>query len=148
MSLYQEDIKKHNSILVLSPELTSWTLLKTAPVKLFSLSTYKSKLVMVGGREIAAPGNPTNRLSWSNDGGNWHPLLPPMLTNRYLPAVINTISPEYLVVAGGMIEVGSSSYWYHTGSFGGILCMYVRSIRAFSKLRSYVDWDDCEYGHL
>lgn len=96
-------------ILMLSPDFSSWTLISTLPVMDFSLSTYHSKLVMVGGKEIAAPHSPTNKLFWSEDGKNWQPLLPPMPTKRFLPAVVNTRSPEYLVVAGGTRAVGSNS---------------------------------------
>ena len=96
-------------ILVLSSDFSSLTLITTVPVMDSSLSTYNSKLVMAGGREIAAPHGPTNNLFSSDNGENWKPLIPPMPTKRFLPAVYNTGGPEYLVVAGGTRVVGSSS---------------------------------------
>ena len=65
-----------------------------------SLTTYQSKLVLVGGRHPST-GEPTNQLLTSTTGLQWEPSLPPMPTKRYATSAVSTRSPEVLVVAGG-----------------------------------------------
>ena len=74
------------------------------PTGYYGLTTYRSKLVLVGGCENST-GQCTNKL-WINDAGeSWKEMLPPMLTPRYFSSAINIgTDPEYLVVAGGRTQ--------------------------------------------
>lgn len=73
-----------------------------------SLATYKSKLVLVGGFESNALWTGDIGIGWTYDNPknveidlHWKTSLPPMSTIRCsTPSVINTGSPECLVVAG------------------------------------------------
>lgn len=65
-----------------------------------SLTKYQSKFVTVGGYDIITK-EVVNELWTSNNGLEWRPLNPPMLTNRCCTSSVNTRSPEALVVAGG-----------------------------------------------
>jgi len=85
--------------LFISTDLHTWT--KTIfPYRHASLATYQSKFVLVGRRHQFTR-DPTNVLLTSTTGWQWEPLLPPMLTKRYLTSSVSTRSPEVLVVAGG-----------------------------------------------
>ena len=84
-------------VLEFSADLAAWKVLPLSPVSNFGLSTYHSQLVLVGG---ILNGATSNKL-WVYDNDAWHCSLPPMLTCRYSPAVVNTGTPEHLVVAGG-----------------------------------------------
>lgn len=90
-------------------DLTSWTSLSVPNTKRFSLCTYRSQLVLAGGIS-SCPTNPrpsTGRVVsdlWlSEDGTNWHQSasVPPMPLACREPTVVNTGSPEYLLVCGG-----------------------------------------------
>lgn len=74
-------------------ELLSWDLY-TVPARGSGLGTYRSQLVLAGGTS-------TNKVWVSDEGTNWSLSLPPMPTKRYRPCLVNTGSPEYLVIAGG-----------------------------------------------
>lgn len=76
-------------------DFSSWNVITTPEnVHRFALTTYRSKLVLVGGRG--------QRNLWaSDDGMDWQQSLPPMQYRRICPAVLNTGDPEYLVVVGG-----------------------------------------------
>ena len=84
-------------VLEFSDDLAAWKVLPPPPVTHYGLSSYHSHLVLVGGR---LNGNTSNKL-WMYDNDTWHCSLPPMLTCRDDPAVVNTGTPEYLVVAAG-----------------------------------------------
>ena len=84
-------------VLEFSADLAAWKVLPLTPVSEFTLSTYRSQLVLVGGW---LNGTFSNKL-WVFDNDAWHCSLPPMTTGRDFPAVVNTGTPEYLVVAGG-----------------------------------------------
>lgn len=90
----------------LPSDLSSWVEVCEAPVTLASLSTYHSKIVLVGGLEI--DGFRGTDKVWMMQGarGDWDTSLPPMPTKRLLPAVINsgTSESECLIVAGGLIH--------------------------------------------
>ena len=77
----------------------SWTVLKT-PASNYTLTTYLSQLVLVGGME-ANTTETTNKLWTSAAGLNWKQSLPPMPTKRSFPTAVNTELPECIVVAGG-----------------------------------------------
>ena len=68
-------------------------------------------------------GTTSNKL-WVYDNDAWHCSLPPMPTGRKYPVVVNTGTPEYLVVAGGyktlesdidiaieVVEVSTEGQW-------------------------------------
>lgn len=108
-------------LLALSSDLTSWNTLAT-PLEWFATASYHSQLVLVGGRE-AATQTISGQLWGTNDAGrSWRPLsVPPMPTKRHSVTVVNTGSPESLVVAGGMgaqhdlryeVEVLNNSQWF------------------------------------
>jgi hypothetical protein len=85
-----------------------------APSYFSGLSTYHSQLVLVGG-EIS--GRPTNKVWVSDDGYSWNTSLPPMPTARVWPGVVNTGTPEYLLVVGGhpceeVVEVLMEGQWW------------------------------------
>ena len=82
-----------------STNLRSWTSIEL-PCDRMSLTTYQSKLVLVGGRDFSTR-KLTNRLLTSTTGRQWEPSLPPMPTKRYYTSLVSTRSPEVLVVAGG-----------------------------------------------
>ena len=64
-----------------------------------ALTTYKSKLVLVGGA-IGNSDIATNELWLSGDGGKtWSQDLPPMPTKRTFPSAVST--EECLIVLGG-----------------------------------------------
>ena len=103
-------------VLEFSADLAAWKMLPLPPVLCFGLSTYHSQLVLVGG---VLNGTISNKL-WVYDNDAWHCSLPPMLTGRYFPVVVNTGTPEYLVVAGGcyhfafrteVVEVLTEGQW-------------------------------------
>ena len=89
----------------------SWTVTKRlvwdvcrTPTELYALTTYHSQLVLVGGNEPSTPPKPSNMLwTLSSDAGtNWQPSIQEMPTKRWGAAAMNTGTPEYLVVAGGV----------------------------------------------
>ena len=80
-----------------SANLAAWKMLPLTPVECFGLSTYHSQPVLVGGW---LNGTSSNKL-WVYDNDTWHCSLPPMMTGRRYPVVVNTGTPEHLVVAGG-----------------------------------------------
>lgn len=96
------------------------------PVQRFALTYYRSQLVLVGG---IAPGSddPTNELWVSNNGSEWQTSLPPMKVKRSDVSAVNTGSPEYLVVVGGIsyrhsattIEVLVNKEWFMVQSLPG-----------------------------
>ena len=77
-----------------------WTKLSTLDIIQHALTTYRSKLVLVGGRTYSDL-TACRELWTSEDGISWQPSLLPMPTCRYGVAAISTGSPEYLIVAGG-----------------------------------------------
>ena len=117
-----------------STDLTSWRRL-TLPVHNSAITTYHSKLTLVGGRVIDS-GEITNRLWTSDTGSNLQSSLPPMPTKRYLPSAINTGDPEYLVVAGGRgvsldildtVEVLAEEQWLTVQPLPGRRCYGMKS---------------------
>lgn len=69
-----------------------------------TLTTYHSKLVLVGGMFAQGPIYYVDTLLVSSDGTDWQPSLPPMPTKRGLVTAVNTGSPEILLVAGGWCD--------------------------------------------
>ena len=88
-------------VLEFSADLAAWKVLPLTPVSCFGLSIYHSQLVLVGGFVGDWPNSTTSNKLWVYDNDAWHCSLPPMPTGRKHPVVVNTGTPEYLVVAGG-----------------------------------------------
>jgi hypothetical protein len=91
-------------------DFSHWNRLSPLPS---GLSTYHSQLVLVGGQ---LNGCPTNKVWVSDDGYSWNTSLPSMPTAREFPIVVNTGTPEYLLVAGGYpcdqeLEVVDSAFF-------------------------------------
>ena len=86
--------------LYISSDLRRWS---RTPLQYerMSLTVYQSKFVLVGGRHPSTR-EPTNLVLTSTTGQRWEPSLPPMPTKRYRTASVSSISPEVLVVAGGV----------------------------------------------
>ena len=84
-------------VLEFSADLAAWKVLPLPPASDFGLSTYHSQLVLVRGKLDLTI---SNKL-WAYDNDAWYCSLPPMPTGRKHPVVVNTGTPEYLVVAGG-----------------------------------------------
>ena len=113
-----------------SADLAAWKVLPLTPAVCSRLSTYHSQLVLVGGW---LNGTNSNKL-WVYDNDTWHCSLPPMMTGRRYPVVVNTGTPEYLVVTGGdhcaqpieVVEVLMEGQWvscaplYSKPRYGGI----------------------------
>ncbi len=102
----------------ISTDFHSWTTTR-APYKFSSLTTYRSKFVLVGGCHPSTR-EPTNSLLTSTTGLDWKPSLCAMPTPRYLPSSVSGGSPEVLVVAGGsdshgedldVVEVLLNDHW-------------------------------------
>ena len=76
-----------------------------AGVTNFGLGTYHTQLVLVGGMNQSY--EVVSDVWVSKDGTEWRQSesLPPLPTPCQKPAVINTGSPEYLIVAGGYAEI-------------------------------------------
>lgn len=100
-----------------SNDLKSWIELTVPPICNSTLTTYCSKLVLVGGIDASSM-NVTNTL-WTR-GTSWQPSLPSMPTARMWASAVNTESPELLIVAGGaqlhnhyldVVEVLVDSQW-------------------------------------
>lgn len=80
--------------------IKSWISLSLPDIKWFSLATYRSQLVLVGGWNIHN-GKVLNELWVSDTGTNWQKSLPSMPTHRYGVATTSSRSSQHLVVAGG-----------------------------------------------
>ena len=84
--------------------LSSWKKL-TTPVGRFGLSTYRSQLVLVGGKDDHS--HCTDKVWLSGDGTRWNEMSPPMPGKRSSSCVVGCSSPECLIVAGGIGENGA-----------------------------------------
>ncbi len=102
----------------ISTDLHSWTTTR-APYDYSSLTTYKSKFVLVGGWHLSTI-EPTNSLLTSTTGLDWKPSLRAMPTPRYWASSVSGGSLEILVVAGGLdshnedldvVEVLLNDHW-------------------------------------
>ena len=86
-------------IYAVTTDLKSWSSLRVPNcLRDFTLTTYHSQLVLVGGR--LSGDRVCSDLCVYGDG-DWLQSLPSMLSPRYRAGAVNTQNPEYLVVAGG-----------------------------------------------
>lgn len=86
-------------------DLTSWIPLTSSLPKVggFALTTYQSRLLLVGGCSVE--GELLGNLWESIDGTSWEQSLPPMPTPRYGAAAASTGGyPEHLIVVGGFVH--------------------------------------------
>ena len=83
-----------------------WTSLPECTQTWFGLAVINSLLTVVGGHKRSSD-EPTNTLTSLREG-KWVELLPPMSTNRVLPAVVTTDNNNYVIVAGGQTEFGGT----------------------------------------
>ena len=99
---------------IYTPSTSSWNMLDT-PVYWFTLTTYNSKLVLVGGH---VPGVLySNKLLTLTEYSQWQETLPPMAIERSHTCVINY--KEHILVAGGktldgftnIVEVYNGNCW-------------------------------------
>lgn len=112
-----------SKILISSPDFVSWIIMATPTREQhFALTTYRSRLVLVGGKCMKyKPAVVTNKL-WTRNANVWEEVLPPMQVKRYWPSAINVSSPtEAIVIAGGRgsdgrvidsVEVLLEEQWY------------------------------------
>ena len=73
-----------------STDLNSWTPLPKLPVISGTLTTYRSKLVLVGGMNLSTY-ETTNKLWSLSEAGVWQESLPPMPTKRCKSGVVSTM---------------------------------------------------------
>lgn len=100
-----------------TPDLRSHSL-SNVPSICYGLTTYKSQLVLVGGRSLVSC-KPWNKVWTSDDGCNWaEGAIPPLLTHRNMPLAVNFGDPECLLVSGGQskrplqVEVLKEAQWW------------------------------------
>ena len=84
-----------------------WTSLPNCTQMLFGLAVINSLLTAVGGHKSSSD-EPTNTLTSLREG-KWVELLPPMSTNRVLPAVVTTDNNNHVIVAGGKTELAGGT---------------------------------------
>ena len=107
-------------ILCSDGDLKSWTLIKS-PTYWSALTTYRGKLVLAGGVEVATECT-TNKLWSLQEDGTWAEELPPMPTQRSRPTALST--GQHLLVAGGVgvggaegaVEVFDGEKWSRSES--------------------------------
>ena len=78
-----------------------WSSLPDCTQECFGFAVINSLLTAVGGRKSHSES--TNTLTSLREG-KWVELLPPMPTNRVMPAVVTTDNNNYVIVAGGETE--------------------------------------------
>ena len=89
-----------------TPTTDTWSHINT-PVYYFSLITYHSQLVLVGGREFVREykiGPVTNKLWTLNEQDQWRETLPPMTRKRDSASAVEFA--DNILVAGGMDDNG------------------------------------------
>ena len=102
---------------VYTPTTDTWDTPIDTPVCWFGLTTYHSKLVLVGGREHFSEHIATNRLWTLSEHGQWQETLPPMPTKRHSACSVSY--RDHLLVAGGAtvdgslnaVEVHNDNHW-------------------------------------
>ena len=97
-----------------TPATDTWDTLDT-PVYNFALTTYRSKLVLVGGREYVGEnvkGRPSNKLWTLSEDGEWEETLPPMETSCNHASAVS--HEDILLVVDGHLKevlVYNGQYW-------------------------------------
>ena len=91
-------------IYIYTPATDTWDSLDT-PVYDFVLTTYQSKLVLVGGREYVdekVEGSPSNKLWTLSEDGKWEETLPPMETACSKASAVS--HGDHLIVVNGTMN--------------------------------------------
>ena len=109
-------------VYIYNPTTDTWDTPIDTPVNGFALTTYRSQLVLVGGREYAGDESYVNKLWTLNKHGQWQETLPPMRTKRQCVCAMSY--RDHLLVAGGktsdgiscIVEVYNGSHWFFTQS--------------------------------
>ena len=100
--------------LIYTPATDAWDTLDT-PVYDFALTTYRSKLVLVGGREYIGEnveGSPSNKVWTLSEDGKWEDTLPPMETSCHLASAVS--HGDHLLVVDGehnIVHVYNGHHW-------------------------------------
>lgn len=123
-----------------SLSMLSNQIVTSLPSSKCGITTYQSKLVLVGGEvektlsKLLWTGDIDIDWTWTGKEGlewydpidlHWQASLPPMSIARCRPSVVNTGSPECLAVAGGtgkdlcMVEVLIENQWWYVGEAPG-----------------------------
>ena len=93
---------------IYTPTTDTWSKIDT-PVYRFTLITYHSQLVLVGGEEYvgeARAGPVANKLWTLTEHDQWRETLPPMTTKRYRASAVEFA--DNIVVAGGYNDKGEN----------------------------------------
>ena len=88
----------------ISTNLKSWSVFNT-PTKYYALTTYHSKLMLIGGKEQNRRYATNKVWTTGTEQIKWQLFLPPMATSRYYSSAINTQNQTecaYIIVTGGM----------------------------------------------
>ena len=92
----------HGKVYALSTDLTTWNAVTPTKREGFALTTFQSKLVLVGGK-CETTKELYNTLLTSSDGTEWQDkTLPPMSAGRSEALAFSVGENEYLIVAGGV----------------------------------------------
>ena len=101
---------------IYTPTTDTWDTIDT-PVYWFSLTTYHSQLVLVGGREYVSEyseGRPTNKLWTLSEHGQWQETLPPMPTPCTFASAVSH-GDHLLVISDGYpnnkVHVYNGHHW-------------------------------------
>ena len=110
----------------------SCKLLPPLPCGWYGISTYQSKLVLVC-QDFQCDHN----MLVSDDGIDWQSSLLPVPTRRECSVVVNTATPEYLIVAGGFndlytVEVLMEKQWWTVPSLPGYTADWCLSCRGYA----------------
>ncbi len=105
-------------IYVSSDNLDSWDAV-TLPYQSMSLTTHKSKFVLVSGCDLRTK-IPSTSVITSETGLDWRPFLPPLPLNLFSSSAVGVSSPEALVVVGvkdfsslnGVVSVLLGDSWH------------------------------------
>ena len=117
-----------------TPTTDTWSHIDT-PVYYFSLVTYHSQLVLVGGRKLVDNIMPvTNKLWTLTEHDQWRETLPPMTTKRHIASAVEFA--DNILVAGGendnlrsiinIVEVYNGHHWAKAQSLPKP-CYYMKS---------------------
>jgi N-acetylneuraminic acid mutarotase len=113
---YEDDARLY----IYTPTTDTWDTPIETPVYCFGLTTYRSQLVLVGGRvcKSKSSDNITDKLWTLNKLYQWQDTLPPMRTKRHSVCAASFV--DQLLVAGGciqhqgsvnIVEVFDGKYW-------------------------------------
>ena len=94
-----------------------WGIHSIAPTYLSALTTYRSQLVLAGGREVAS-GSVTNSVRVF-ENGEWCPSIPAMTVARYGASAVSR--GQHLIVAGGVRDSTDYTISYTVGGYTDIV---------------------------